>query len=79
MDEVFENNYSPVAFTYIPLSKFLITVLNVQTLNEVCVQEKIRDQEISLSEELSKFGLIDPWLEVCGFWSQVERLCQLVE
>lgn len=79
MNVVVENNCSPVAFTYIPFSKFLITVLHVPTLNEACVQEKIRDQEISLSEELSKFGLIDPWLKVCGCWSQVELLCQLVE
>lgn len=79
MDEAVENHRSPVAFTYIPFSKFLITALNVPTLNEACVQEKIRDQEISLLEELSKFGLIDPWLKVCGCWSQVELLCQLVE
>lgn len=42
MDEVVENNYPPVAFTHIPFSKFLITALNVPTLNEACVQEKIR-------------------------------------
>ena len=79
MDVAVENNCSPVAFTYIHFSNFLIIVLNMPTLNEACVQEKIRDQEISLSEELSKFGLIDPWLKVCGCWSQVELLCQLVE
>lgn len=42
MDEVVEKNCSPVAFTYIPFSKSSITRLNVPTLNESYVQEKIK-------------------------------------
>lgn len=52
MNEVVESNYSPVAFIYIPFSKSLITIMNVPTLNEARVQEKIKGQEI-LNDDLS--------------------------